>query len=203
MAFAEKIPVTETLLSEGRVQWTEGNSMLTIGSRGLIKAERAASCLLMPEKGDIVLLSLTESGRAWVLSVLVREGESGELSLPKKTALRTEELNIDAEKASCTSRELTLQASHMSLSSHLLSLGGKVLLQGFSVVRTIAGMVSEHIVRRRSRLGSLSEHIEGLCEHKSQRLRARIEKSLRIRAENADMHAKEQIDLDARHIKIG
>ncbi|MCR5813219.1 MAG: DUF3540 domain-containing protein [Desulfovibrio sp.] len=210
MGFAEKVFAAEGSLNEARVQHVEGDMVLTVGPAGLVKAVRAAGCLLLPEPGDTVLLALTGSGRAWVVSVLVREHAQASLRLPDASSLSCRELSVQTEKTSLNAEtlslsgsELSMAAGHVTISSRLLSLGGRVLLQGFAFVRTLAGTLSEHLLRRNSRIGSLSEHVEQLSERHSGRVRETIDTSYRLRAENADVRAKEQIDLDARHIKLG
>jgi hypothetical protein len=47
---------------------------------GLLQAKRAVNCLVEPEPGDLALLSLDPFGRAYILSILDREGE-GNVSL--------------------------------------------------------------------------------------------------------------------------
>ena len=172
--------------------------MLVRTPRGIVRAERAAGCLLKPRCGDTVLTAFLPGGEAWVTCVLTRaEAETeAELALPDRTALRARELSIEAEKAGVAAR-------HISMEGTILSLGGGLLLQGFAAVQTAARRVGERIARKEGRYGELSERTEGLDERSAGRMRVKSETSYRLRAENADVRAEAMLDLDAERIKVG
>ena len=210
MGYALPLELTGNRLVSGTVQTCRGNDVLIAGESGILRAVRAESCLLAPEKGDRVLVALLDSGEAWVLSVLQRHGGKAELHLPEHTTLHAEELNIQADRAGLDAaslrlrgRDVTLEGSHVEIRSRLLALGGQVLLQGFAVMQTVARRLGENIVRRSSRYGSLKENVDDLAERKAGRMRTDSRTSLRVRSENADIRAKGQMDLDAEHIKVG
>lgn len=68
----------------------EGTCRVVHGN-AVFKAALAASCLMLPEKGDTVLLARLEDGRFSVLAVLARGAESGpcRLRLPAGSRLET------------------------------------------------------------------------------------------------------------------
>lgn len=210
MGYALPLDVTGNRLVSGTVQTCRGNDLLIAGESGLLRAVRAESCLLAPQRGDRVLVALLDSGEAWVLSVLQRHGKEAELHLPKRTTLRAEELNIQAGRAGLDASSLTLrgddvklEGKRMEIRSRLLVFGGQVLLQGFAVMQTVAHKLAENIVRRSSRYGSLKENVDDLAERRAGRVRMDSRTTLRVRSENADIRAKGQMDLDAEHIKVG
>ena len=119
-------------LTSGVVRAREGDALLVAGPFGLVRARRADGCLLQPEPRDAVLLALLDDGDAWVLSVLRRADAcaSGELRLPARTRLHTGELSLSAD-------DLRLSGRVVSVRAGLLTLGGRLLLQGFAAVRTL------------------------------------------------------------------
>ena len=193
----QALPLFDDLFTSGVVQATEGDSVLVIGKAGLIHAKRAESCLLLPESGDTVLLALLTDGKAWVLAVLERQGKScAQLKLPKHSTLKAQDLTLKAQK-------LSLEGETLGLTSKILTLSGQILLQGFSVIRTLASSFQEKIRHRLGHYDSLEEEVEGLAKSTAGRAQTWIKSSWRLRSENADLKAEKQVSIDADHIKVG
>ncbi|OUO93845.1 DUF3540 domain-containing protein [Cloacibacillus sp. An23] len=174
----------------------DDGAMLVRTPRGLVRAERAAGCLLKPRCGDVVLTAFLPGGEAWVTCVLVRGDTEAEIELPAKTALRARELSVESESASIVSRSISMEGT-------VVSMGGGLLLQGFAAVQTAARRLGERIARKSGHYGELSERTDGLDERRAGRMRVESEASYRLRAENADVRAKAMLDLDAERIKVG
>ena len=102
MGYALPAEEPEGSLVKGTVTGVGMNdgAMLVRTPRGIVRAERAAGCLLKPRCGDTVLTAFLSGGEAWVTCVLTRaEAETeAELALPDRTALRARELSIEAEE---------------------------------------------------------------------------------------------------------
>lgn len=178
-------------LHVGRVQSVlSGKSVDVIvvaGPFGMVRARRAAGCLLMPRAGDSVLCFLpgaTSDGdnAAYVLNVLERPDDTGELALPATA---------------------TLAAQRLELRADTLSLSGKVLSQAFASVRSLAGHVLERAGRRMGLYGKRKDRVTDVAETTAGRIRVAAEETLRLRARNADMRAQNSAILDAEHVKIG
>ena len=92
MGYALPAEEPESSLVKGTVTGVGMNdgAMLVRTPRGIVRAERAAGCLLKPRCGDTVLTAFLPGGEAWVTCVLTRaEAETeAELALPDRTALR-------------------------------------------------------------------------------------------------------------------
>lgn len=190
----------ENRLATGTVHSRQGDALLVAGPFGLVRALRADGCLLAPNVRDTVLLALMDDGEAWVISVLrqavgVAQAES-ELRLPEKTRLHGQRLTLEAE-------ELRLNGRSVDIRAGLLSLGGRVLLQGFAVVQTICRHLGERALRRSGRYAALEEDVRDLAHRSAGRVRSEARTSYRLRAEHADIRAAEQVDIDGRHIKVG
>ena len=150
MGYALPAEEPEGSLVKGTVTGVGMNdgAMLVRTPRGIVRAERAAGCLLKPRCGDTVLTAFLSGGEAWVTCVLTRaEAETeAELALPDRTALRARELSIEAEEGPAVA------ARHISMEGTILSLGGGLLLQGFAAVQTAARRVGERIARKEGAL---------------------------------------------------
>lgn len=213
MGHALPLHGVDNLFSSGTVRSTEGDAVLVTGKAGMVRAQRAASCLLAPQPRDMVLLALLDDGTAWVLAVLRRHADAdraAELRLPERTALRARELDIQADGARLAAERLDLRGESLSLAgeavgitSRLLTMGGQMLFQGFSVMRTLARSLGEKAARRTGRYGALDEKVDGLARRAAGRAQTAVETSWRLRAENADMRAEKLVDIDADRIKVG
>ncbi len=184
------------MFTQATVYETDGERVLVRGAVGLVQAMRAASCLLAPQPHDTVLLALLQDGSAWIVAVLRTQQGQGQLALPKETELATQSLRIRAD-------HFVLEGEEISCTGRLLSLGGHILVQSFSAMQTIARSLGAYIDRVVRRLGSVDEEIAGPRKTRALRAQDTIAASYRLRAENADIRAKDQVDIDANHIKIG
>ncbi len=177
-------------LASGRVQQADRGAALVAGPFGLVRAQRAAGCLLEPKTGDTVALFLTAQ-EAWIISVLSRaSGDEGELVLPAKTAVRARELALRAE------RGLALQAPSVRVEAD-------VLVQAVESVKTFASKIFEKASLRFGLFGKHAEHVSGLRETKASRMRVTIDENLRVRSASADLKARESMRIDGGHINIG
>lgn len=196
MGYALPIEEPEGSIDKGTVIGAQGNALLVRTRFGVVRAGRAAGCLLSPRRGDEVLTASLPDGEVWVTCVLSRPGGEAEIELPDKTVLKGRELSFESEKTSFTSRLISMEGT-------VLSMGGGLLLQGFAAVQTAARRLGERVARKDGRYGKLSEHTEGLDERSAGRMRVSSESSYRLRAENADVRAQSMLDLDAERIKVG
>ena len=196
MGYALPIEEPTGSIEKGTVIGVQGRAVLVNMMHGIVRAERAAGCLLTPRSGDVALVALLSDGEAWVTCVLSRADGEAEIEFPEKTSLRGQELSIESEKTSLSARSISLEGT-------ILSLGGGILLQGFAAVQTAARRVGEHIARKEGRYGELCERTEGLDERSAGRMRVKSETSYRLRAENADVRAEAMLDLDGEKIKVG
>ena len=177
---ASSIP--QPALASGRVQQTDSGACLVAGPFGLLRAQRAAGCLLEPRAGDKVALFLTAQ-EAWVISVLSRTADEGELALPARTAVRA--------------------AGSLSLQAPSLHLQGGVLVKAFDSVRTVASKIFEKAGLRFGLFGKHAEQVSGLRETKAGRMRVALDEGLRVRSGSADLKARESMRIDGGHINIG
>lgn len=196
MGYALPIEEPEGSIDKGMIVGSQGSTLLVRTRFGIVRAERAAGCLLSPRCGDEVMTASLPDGEVWVICVLSRPSGEAEIELPEKTVLKGRELSFASEKMNFTSRFISMEGT-------LLSMGGGLLLQGFAAVQTAARRLGERVARKEGRYGELSERTEGLDERSAGRMRVNSESSYRLRAENADVRAQSMLDLDAERIKVG
>lgn len=210
MGYALLSTDTDNGLVAGVVHSYADGAALVHCAQGLLRAERAAGCLLVPAPRDTVLLALLPSGEVWVLSVLRQHTPAGTLQLPPDATVNADSLQVrtrntrfDAEKMTFAARDMDLQGERISLSARLLSLGGQALLQSFTAVHTLAKQLTERILHKKSEHESLHEQVADLAERRAGRIRLHSDTGLRVRAEHADIRAESVLDMDAKHIKLG
>lgn len=203
-------------LDSGTVFSRSGDAMLVSSGQGMVRATRAAGCLLEPEPHDRVLLVVLSDGSAWVLSVLQRGEEQGEegagatVHLPDNSVLAAKSLRVAVHDFQCTAESLTLrgkdvavEGAQVRVEAPLLILGGKLLLRTFETIHTVARRSSEHILHVNNWYAAIRERVHGLVDRKAGRARLETEAGLRVRAGKADIKAKTVLDLDAEHIRLG
>ncbi len=186
----------EPLLRTAWVQSVDGDELVVAGPLGLVRARRAAGCLLAPERGDKVLVFLAPDD-CHVLSVLEKHGDQGALLLPEHTevaAART--LSLRADSLHLASGTCTVRAS-------LVELTGSLLRQTFASVQTRAGRLVHQAGRHFAFFDRLFTRVRDVQETEAGRVRLRAEESLRVRARNTDVRSEDSVLVDGRTIKIG
>jgi hypothetical protein len=180
----------DSALMDGLVQMACEDKLVVAGRFGLVRAKRAAGCLLTPEAGDRVLLAFTGE-EVWALSVLSRadDKKTGTLALPAHTLMHSQRLELSGDV--------------LELRAGVLFVTGKLLAESFDVVRRKAGKLLDIALRRHASYGKNREETQETAEISVGRLRFDCRHSARMRAENLDIKASELLDLDGSHIKVG
>lgn len=203
---APEAPVTPGApcqLCEAKVFSVLDDMFLITGPAGLLRARRAASCLLVPCAGDTVLVSISPA-RCHILAVLETQEENGTVQLPKRCAVQASDLSLEAEsRLRLHAPGLEADARHISLRATLCRLCGLRLEQRFDAVHTRAGHLLAMAGRALSFFGRRLEKVDGLCETEAGRMRLSSEESLRVRADSLDMRSTKGVVLDGEHINIG
>jgi hypothetical protein len=188
-----EMPGSVNPLAEGVVHMIcETRYLVASPSAGMVRAERAAGCLLRPQAGDRVLVAFTGEN-AWVLSVLERAHpeDAATLELPEKSTLAAGQLNVEARTA-------------LQLSSPVMAFSGRLLAQSFDFLRSAAVRIVEIAVHRRGRYGKHLEETRDMRELSAGRLRVESRHSARLEAENVDIKARKLLDMDAGDlVKLG
>ncbi|WP_432738120.1 DUF3540 domain-containing protein [Maridesulfovibrio sp. FT414] len=193
-------------LEYGQVVSVAG-SVTVATSFGELKAQRAVSCLVSPEPGDSVLLSVDSQGGAWILSVLSRAAETPTaLEVDGDTTLRVrggsltiapdEELNCISSKAALHSEEVEISAGTVSLTSQFFS-------SNVERVKKVAGTVddiSREFTRRVVNYFRFTREHED-CQAESRRVL--VDETLTMQSKNSMIVSEEHVKIDGELIHMG
>jgi hypothetical protein len=191
--------INPSLVTEesGTISHREGEVFTVELGSGVVVSKRAFSCLVEPAPGDRVLVAVEASGRAYVLAVLERPGESA------KTTLRVEgDLEIQAPLGSCSiaAQEGVRIASpgEVSLTSgelHVNALRGKVVMEKLA-------FVGQWVHGEIGKLKVLADSVDSVVTRATQRV-ARSYRTVteidQVKAHQMDYTAKEQIRMHAKN----
>ncbi len=189
-------------LGQGRVFTVLGDGFLVSGPLGLVKAKRAASCLLQPGRGDLVLVCHGEL--CHILAVLELAEEKGELVLPKTSTLKAHDLVLEADHdLALRGTGLRAEARHVEVRASLVRLCGLRLEQAFRSVQTRASSLVAMAGRAFGFFGRRLEKVDDVCETEAERMRVSTRELLRVRSRSLDMRSKDTVTVDGRNIRIG
>ncbi|MFP5221834.1 MAG: DUF3540 domain-containing protein [Acidobacteriota bacterium] len=200
-------------LEYGRVLEAAADGFHVATSFGAVRAVRAVSCLVEPDPGDKVLLSVDMAGSAYVLSVL--ESASA-LTLAvdgdARLCVRGGSLTLAADKdiALACPGEMAAAAGNMRLHAsrgeaviERVSLVGRALKTQFkrvsSVARSVDQMFRSFTMRAQESTRLVKEHDE--VQAGSQRVL--VEDLMALHARNHSMIAEEHVVINADQIHMG
>lgn len=178
------------------------------------RAQRAASCLIEPERGDKVLVSHAGDGSAYILAVLSRvEPDKAELVLPGGVALNAEAgaLTVQARKIDLqASEDATIQAPSVTLGGiqgtvrfQRLETAAQTLRAHFGAVHGLAQSVTTVVGRLVQRVGDSLRWIDEVDETRAGRVRMQVQDRFDVEARHASMHAAGQVKIDGEKIDLG
>ncbi len=220
-----------TMLGTGKIQCilrhNNEDIYMVAGSVGMVRARRAAGCLLAPEQNDTVLAMLSAEGN-YILHVLERDSSDARVILPAHTSV-IQEASVPQQPQDATENtakrrlqididDLTIQASQnvhiqsptvrmdaedMSITAHMLRMSGRVLQRQFFSLRDVCAHMFTRAGKVLQCYGKRTERVDDVLDTKAARVRLTAEKSVRVRAEDADIRAQEVVTVDGKHVHIG
>lgn len=184
----ECVESTAAGLAAGRVLSDRRDDVWTIDVDGeAASAAKAAGCLLDPEKGDLVLLAMTQHGRCYVIQVLERAGDGvAAVRLPGKSVLT----------AGGGEGELEIRSASLSLAGTALRSAFKRFSAAYGVLEAKADLWREQSRRR-------YEDVEDVRESRIGRLRCLVGGLLSLRGRTVDVKAEKRLKLDGDAVDIG
>lgn len=206
-------PVLEYCLvvDEQEGQWTVTASNIQY------MAKLATSCLVRPEKNDIVLVSIDQEGCCYILSILERPSYE-----KRPTTLSFEgQVNLDVhngglrvfahdgitlmtpEKLSMTSEDLEINALNGEAKIESLSFLGRIFSGQIEKVKVIADSLDSIFRRAVQRFVSSYRYIEEHEEIQSASTRMLVDGTLTMQTQNTVHTAEGHIKLDAEQIHLG
>ena len=199
--------------ARAKVLLLEGGRVVVDDEGRRFVAQRAASCLLAPEAGDLVLCDAPADGPAFVLAVLQRDATPARLCFPGHATIETGgHLRIDALTgfSLTTPGEATFTAPVMRATTGEASIVARTLGLVAGAVRTEAGSlrtVADHVDVVADRLWSRVQRAYRFVAERDQ-VRAgsidhRAEQTVSVRGKNAMMIAEELVKLDGGQVHVG
>lgn len=186
---------------------TAGRTVMVVTSFGEIEAKRAVSCLVRPEEGDSVLLSVDIEGGVWVLSVLVRAGTSPTaLELEGDSVLQVNggSLTVAPEtELNCITGKAALQSGEVEVAASSISLTARLLTSNIERVKKVAGTVddiSREFTRRVNNYFRFTKEHED-CQAESRR--QLVDETMTIHSKNTVIVSEEHVKIDGELIHMG
>ena len=181
---------------------------------GIIVAERAEGCLVVPEKGDKVLLYWDGSGEAYILSVLKRQATDAptvisakgdaKIQSPGDMQIAARTINmLGMEKTSLKSQELNIQCVNVKTGFKELSCRGYRMVANIDVIKTVAERMETAARRVMERINRRYVRVEEFEDMRIGRLQMWVKDLFSVKSKNASLKSKDRIKLDADSIHLG
>lgn len=188
--------------ADARIQHTkvvsedEGTFLLDDGQYRF-HAKRAVGCLLSPVVGDLVLASVDTFGEAYILNILEREQQAGEVVLPAQTTIHASgklqmsspELSVVSAKADVNIAEARYTGNFMQVTlQHLKNITKNIEL--FSERFSLRSTWSQRIIEKAddTQAGMSRTLVDGL---------------LTMQTENTIVTSKDSVKIDAEQLHLG
>lgn len=192
---------------------------------GALSCQRAASCLLRPEAGDLALVALPSPGRgaAFILAVLERAeaGSPATLDLASGARLCAAEGGVHIEAAQgislSTPAQLSASAGGMSFASGKMNFAtGSVrwLADSFSFVGKLLELVTQRFTETAAeretqagtwtqRLGDSYRHVQELDETQAGMVRTLARDTALLHGRVTHVQAEEFVKVDGQEVHLG
>ncbi len=176
---------------------------------GTIQALRAMSCVVKPEPGDIVLISVDENSPCYILSILDRPHDAKkntELAFDGdvNVSVRQGSLSLTSEDAlSLSSRDFELNAENGVVRIDKTSFFGRFVENNIARLKTVAESVDSFIKRSVERVRSSYRYVEEHDEVQSASTRMIVDGTLTMHTKNTMHIAEGHVKIDAEQIHLG
>jgi hypothetical protein len=188
----------DAAIAEAEVLLREGTMLVVLRDGARVTARRAASCLVQPEPGDLVLLG-GSAARGYVLAVLERPGDrplrlavAGDMEIAAeggRLTLGAETLVVEAETGQVAVRDLALS-------------GGKVAAR-FRRITLVADAIESLVTRLLTRARRSYRFVEETEQLRARDIDHRAGGHLHLRGETAALHAGLLVKVNASQIHMG
>lgn len=206
---------TEISQELGTVTRIEGATFVARTEEGEHRARRAASCLLEPEVGDLVLLAVATDGRSYVLAVLEREeGAAGSIVADGDLTIKLGKGRfavaaqegvelVSGKDVSVVSGDLRVNAVDGTVALTRLSFLGDVVRAEIAKAKVLAGSfdtIAERISQKVKRAYRIVEETDHL---RAEAVDYVAKKTMSLRGQNALVTAEELVKVDGDQIHLG
>ena len=186
---------------------SQGDALTVAVSFGDIEAKRAAGCLIKPENGDSVLVSVDMRGEAWILSVLERAGGTpAAMEFEGDSVLRVKGggLPVACDTVlACVTGTASLSSESASVTSGRVNVVARVLSSQAERVKNVAGAVddvSREFTRRVTNYFRFTKEHED-CQAESRR--QLVDETMTVQSKNTVITSEEHVKIDGELIHMG
>jgi len=184
---------------------------------GEVVAEKAVSCLVKPEIGDRVLISLDQTGNSFILSVLQRPKHKnpkvdlvfhGDVRLHVKkgglSLASDDKVSIASqEELAFVSKGVSVHANEGKVKIERLSYIGRILHSQVKRIKVIANTVENTFRRLTQGLENAFRFIREYEEIQSGSTRYLVEDTLTMHSKNAVHMAQEIVTINGEQVHLG
>lgn len=194
---------------------TQAGKTLSVRSgEDLLRARRAASCLLEPMPGDRVLL-VTDADDAYVLAVLERaQGNQATLDLPGDTEIRTAGGRLRLSARDGIGLESAADVSLLSTRLNVSAVQGEVLVNSLSFtgdllrgcvdrIKLVGRSFDSVLDRFYQRVSRSYRHVDEIDQVKASQMHYEAKNTLSLHAKHAVITADELVKVDSEQIHMG
>lgn len=214
---AKKMEALQPMLEYAVVVDENGGCWTVLANNLRCRAQLAASCLVRPERNDMVLVSIDQAGRCYMLSILERPDHGNRpttLSIEGQVNMEVNNggLRVSAqdgiafltpERLSMTSEALEINALKGEASIESFSFLGRFFSGQIEKVKVIADALDAILKRSVQRLGSSYRYVEEHEEIQSASTRMLVDGTLAMQTKNTLHTAEGHIKMDAEQIHLG
>jgi hypothetical protein len=208
-AAAQNMEILQPTLEYGLVAGHTGDGFAVNCDRGLFNAGVAVSCLVAPEPGDVVILSLDDGGGCYILSILERTEEArrktelvfdGDVNLN----VRDGSMSITSDETiSLASKNFELTAEEGRVTLEKSSFFGKLVENNIARIRVVADSLDSIVRRAVQRFTSSYRYVEEHEEVQSASTRMIVDGTLTMHTKNTMHIAEGHVKIDAEQIHLG
>ncbi|PRP91530.1 hypothetical protein ENSA5_54380 [Enhygromyxa salina] len=173
-----------TVAAEDRRAWT-----LSVDDGSRLEAVRAASCLVRPELGDLVLYVAPTPTRAHIIAVLSPREDATTLAVDNELRLHAPAVTVRTGRARLVARELGVLATTIASKFERSTVVGAAL----DMVTDVFTQRARHSVRS----------VAGLDRQSAGTIDQRAEGELLVTAKRALVNGDELVKLDAKQLHLG
>ncbi len=195
-----------------RIELQPSASSSVPGPSMTVSARQAAGCLLEPASGDLVLVMLHSDDTHYVLNILEKEHSANRIRLPGdltvvadhgKLTFQGRAVSMCArDAANIFGKEVTLAGQTGRMRFAGLDLLAKSLDAKIQNIHALGDKVKLAATNLTSRLGRVLR-LTGFELHRAKSVRTEVEERFSIQAGQADILAKDEVNVDAEKIHLG
>lgn len=200
--------------ARGTVVRKDGAAFVVATGDGEVVVRRAASCLLEPAAGDVVLVARS-GGAAWILAVLERDAaRAAELSVEGDLRLRTPrgkialvaQEGVDVISAGPTrivSNGVELKTTTATVLCEGLDYVGGWVKAEVERAKLLAESLDQVVDRFSQRVKRSYRSVEELDQKHAGAVHHRVDKTMRVHAHDTALTADGLVKIDGKQIHVG